>query len=81
MSNTLNKKLAGISLNFFSQGGLRFYFLCASYVWLWKQIHPYIPQVGYTNIQSKIKINGLLCNPFTLREDFFGVFTFSVVIY
>ena len=81
MSNTLNKKLAVISLNFSSQGGLRFFFLCTSYVWLWKKIHPYMAQVGYTNIRSKIKMNGLLYNTFTLREDFFGVFTFSVVIY
>ena len=32
MSNTLNKQLAAISLDFFSQGGLGFYFLCPSYV-------------------------------------------------
>ena len=32
MSNTLNKQLAVISLDFFSQGGLGFYFLCPSYV-------------------------------------------------
>ena len=40
MSNTLNEQLAVISLDSFSWGGLGFYFLCHSYVWLRKQIHP-----------------------------------------
>ena len=40
MSNTLNEQLAVISLDSFSWGGLGFYFLCPSYVWLRKQIHP-----------------------------------------
>ena len=34
--NTLNKQLAVISRDFFSQGGLGFYFLRPSYVWLRK---------------------------------------------
>ena len=41
MSNTLNEQLAFISLDSFSQGGLGFYFLCPSYIWLRKQIHLY----------------------------------------
>ena len=41
VSNTLNKQLAVISRDFFSQGGLGFYFLRPSYVWLRKEIHPY----------------------------------------
>ena len=41
MSNTLNKQLAVTSLDSFSEGGLRFYFLCPWYVWLRKQIHPF----------------------------------------
>ena len=36
VSNTLNKQLAVISRDFFSQGGLGFYFLRPSYVWLRK---------------------------------------------
>ena len=36
VSNTLNKQLAVISRDFFSQGGLGFYFLRPSYVWLSK---------------------------------------------
>ena len=41
VSNTLNEQLAVISLGSFSQGGLGFYFLRPSYVWLRKEIHPY----------------------------------------
>ena len=41
MSNTLNEQLSFISLDSFSQGGLGFYFLCPSYIWLRKQIHLY----------------------------------------
>ena len=41
VSNTLNEQLAVISLDSFSQGGLGFYFVRPSYVWLGKQIHPY----------------------------------------
>ena len=59
MSNTLNEQLAVTSLGYLSQSGLRFYFLCPSHVWLPEQIHLY-HQVGNTNIQSKIKISGLL---------------------
>ena len=36
VSNSLNKQLAVISRDFFSQGGLGFYFLRPSYVWLRK---------------------------------------------
>ena len=38
---TLNEQSVVISLDSFSQGGMGFYFLCPSYIWLWKQIHPY----------------------------------------
>ena len=41
MSNTPNEQLATISLDFFSQCGLRFYFLYPSCFWLQKQINPY----------------------------------------
>ena len=60
MSNTLNEQFAAISLDSLSEGELEFYFFSPSYVWLWKQIHIHIVEVGYTNIQSKIKINDLL---------------------
>ena len=54
MSNTLNEQLAINSLDSFSQGGLRFYSLCPSYVWLREQIHLYRSSWLY---ESKIKIN------------------------
>ena len=41
MPNTLNEQFVVISLGSLSQGELRFDFLCPSYVWLRKQIHPY----------------------------------------
>ena len=35
----------------------------------------------YTNIQSKIKINGLLCDPFTLTQEVCQRFLFSMLLY
>ena len=61
--NSLNEQLAVISLDSFSRVGLGFYFLCPSYVWLQKQIHPCCWSSNInpiSKIQSKIKINGLL---------------------
>ena len=66
MSNTLNEQLAVVSLDSFSQDGLRFHFFCPSYVWLRnKFIH--ILEVVYTNIQSKIKLMVSLSNLFTIK--------------
>ena len=58
MSNTLNEQLAVIF--FFSHRVDWGFTFCARF--------NDIVQVGYTNIQSKIKINGLLSNPLTLME-------------
>ena len=35
----------------------------------------------YTNIQSQIKINGLLCDPFTLTREVCRGFLFSMLLY
>ena len=80
MPNTLNKQLAFISLDLFSRGGLRFYFLCPSYVWLQGQINPYYSSWLY-NIQSKIKINDLLSNSCTLKGQNHREFPLSVLLY
>ena len=59
MSNTLNKHLIVISLDSFSQSGLEITFsLIHMFGYINRFIH--IVEVGYTNIQSKIKINGFL---------------------
>ena len=58
MYNTLNERLAVISFDSFLQDGLGFYFLCPSFGYGNKFIH--IVEFGYSNIQSKIKRNGLL---------------------
>ena len=57
MSNTLNEQLAVIFCFFSHRVDWGFTF-CAQF--------NHIVQVGYTNIQSKIKTNGLLSNPLTL---------------
>ena len=57
MSKTLNKQLPVISLEFFSQGGSGFYF-SALHIFGYEDKFIHLIQVGYTNIQSKIKING-----------------------
>ena len=69
MSNTLNKQLAVISLDFLKV------FDRVDWVFVFSVLHQFdyrnkfirIIQVAYTNIQSKIKINGLLSEPFTLK--------------
>ena len=57
MSKTLNKQLPVISLEFFSQGGSGFYF-SALHIFGYEDPFIQLIQGGYTNIQSKIKING-----------------------
>ena len=69
LSNKLNKKLLVISLDFFKafdRGDFDFIFLALEkFGYSVKFIH--MIKVCYNNIQSKIKINGLLSEPFTLR--------------
>ena len=65
MSNALNEQLVVISLYFFSEGGLGFTF-SALHMFGYGSKFIHIVQAGYINIQSKIKINSLLSNPFTL---------------
>ena len=70
MSNTLNKQLAVISLDFikaFDRVGWAFIsFALHKFGYGNKFMH--MIQVAYTNIQSKIKINDLLSDPFTLMQ-------------
>ena len=69
LSNKLNKKLLVISLDFFKafdRGDFDFIFLALEkFGYGVKFIH--MIKVCYSNIQSKIKINGLLSELFTLR--------------
>ena len=68
--NTLEKLLAVICLEF----------LRAFDRMDWNFIH--MSQVGLTNIQSKIKINGLRSDCFTLIQEISsGFFTLNVVMY
>ena len=45
-----------------------------------KSIHHMVKDV-HTNIQSKIKINGLLCDSFTLTREVYQAYLFSMLLY
>ena len=66
MSNTLIQQIAVISFDlFFDRVDWKFTF-SALHMFGYGNKSIHMVPVGYTNIQSKIKINDLLSNPFTL---------------
>ena len=71
MSNTLKKYLAVISLDFlkaFDRVDWVFVF-SVLYKFGYRNKFILMIQVAYTNIQSKIKINGLLFEPYTFMRE------------
>ena len=82
VSNKLNKNLSVISLDFlkaFDRLDWDFIFLALEkFVYGKNFIHI---KVCYNNIQSKIKINGLLSDPFTLMRGVRQVYPLSVLLY
>ena len=83
MSNILNKKLAVISLDFLKAfGKVDWAFVLSvlhKFCYRYKIIH--MIQVAYTNIQSKIKINGLLSEPFTFMREVHQGCSLSMLLY
>ena len=83
VSNKLNKNLSVISLDFvkaFDRLDWDFIFLALEKFGYGKNfIH--IIKVCYNNIQSKIKINGLLSDPFTLMRGVRQVYPLSMLLY
>ena len=70
LSNKLNEKLSVISLDFlkvFDRLDFDFIFLTLKKFWYGNKFIN-LTKVCYNNIQSKIKINGLLSEPFTLKR-------------
>ena len=70
MSNKLNKNLCVISLNFLKAFDRVDWNLIFSALQKFRYGNNfiYIIKVAYTNIQSRIKINGFLSDPFTLMR-------------
>ena len=83
VSNKLNKNLSVISLDFlkaFDRLDWDFIFLALEkFVYGKNFIH--IIKVCYNNIQSKIKINGHLSDPFTLMRGVRQVYPLSMLLY
>ena len=76
MSNKLNKNLSVISLELI---GILTFLLCVSSD---METNPFITVKDvYTNIQSKIKINGLQSDPFTLTWEVCQGYLFSMLLH
>ena len=83
LSNKLNEKLSVISLDFlkvFDRLDFDFIFLTLKKFWYGNKFIN-LTKVCYNNIQSKIKINGLLSEPFTLKRGVRQGCPLSVLLY
>ena len=83
LSNKLNEKLSVISLDFlkvFDRLDFDFIFLTLKKFWYGNKFIN-LTKVCYNNIQSKIKINGLLSEPFTLKRGVCQGCPLSVLLY
>ena len=83
LSNKLNEKLLAISLDFlkvFDRLDFDFIFLTLKKFWYGNKFIN-LTKVCYNNIQSKIKINGLLSEPFTLKRGVHQGCPLSVLLY
>ena len=83
MPNIFNKQLTVISLDFLKAfDRVDWYFICSAlYKFGYGSNFIHMIQVAYTNIQSKIKINGLLSDPFTLMQGVHQGFPLSMLLY
>ena len=83
VSNKLNKNLSVISLDFFKafdRLDLNFIFSALEKFGYGQKFKQMI-KICYNNIQSKIKINGLLSNPFIIMRDVRQGCPLSILLY